>query len=126
MKHLHKFNESINNTIIDIDYIEDCFVELKDLGIFDLVFNYHRSNSDRCTIKVKTGKTNIETLSDIYKKTKNKLKIIEEIEYSFEKVKIKYPYMQYIIYEEKKNIKIEFALDTCDAVIIYPNDWKNI
>lgn len=135
MKHIQKFNESIekagnNNTIIDIDYIENCFVEFKDAGTLKLKFNYYRENSDRCSIEISTrlkptGKRKV--LNDVYRLTENKLKIVDEISYSFEKVKIKYPYMQYQIDDEYKNtIKIEFALDTCGAVIRNPGQWVSI
>ena len=133
MTHLQKFNESIpNNTIIDIDYIEDCFVDLKDTGILKFKFNYYRNNSDVCSIGIKinapihNGKI---LLDDIYKATEKKLEIIDEINYSLEKVKIKYEYMQYRISTTKytsKYILLELALDTSEHVIKFPSQWTNI
>ena len=72
MKYLKNiFESTIPNTIIDIDYIEDCFVELKDAGILKFKFNYHRNNSDFCSIRIKTNEINNEKilLDDIYKAT---------------------------------------------------------
>jgi hypothetical protein len=132
MKYLKNiFESTIPNTIIDIDYIEDCFVELKDAGILKFKFNYHRNNSDFCSIRIKTNEINNEKilLDDIYKATEKKLEIIDEINYSLEKVKIKYEYMQYRISATNytsKYILLELALDTSEHVIKFPSQWTNI
>lgn len=129
MKHLNRFNENKSNTI-DLKYIEDCFIEFKDKGIFDLE---HNKDMDEIYIDIKFDRLSeykniylnpVLSVEDIINLTKIKLDLLEDVTVSIKKVSIEYKSIQYRIEHSNKNIKIRMALDTSSVVIRYPREWN--
>lgn len=132
MRHLNRFNENKSNTI-DLKYIEDCFIEFKDKGVFDLD---HNRDMDDIYIDVNFYKldeymmiseiSSILTINDVINLTKIKLDVLEDVMVCIKKVGIEYKHIQYTIRHDNKTIKIRMALDTSSVVIRYPREWNDI
>lgn len=132
MKHLNKFNENKSNTI-DLKYIEDCFIEFKDKGVFDLD---HNRDMDDIYIDIDFYKlheymmiseiSSILSIDDVITLTKIKLDVLEDVMVCIKKVGIEYKFIQYTIQHDNKTIKLRMALDTSGVVIRYPAQWNDI
>ena len=97
MKHIKKFEskESLEESL-DIEYITNCFIELIDDG----ATKQYTDRTDSFTISInipvlpETNEINIKEYIDNEKK---RVLILEEIEYSLEKVFLKHKNVNYII-----------------------------
>ena len=126
---ISRFNEDVSN-LIDLEYITDCFIEFKDMGILEIDSNaqvtdvyitldfskLHPYRVDSVTI----------SLEDVIIRCKNKLDVAEELVVSLKKVAVKYKNMQYILTDDKKIIKIRLTLSTSELANNYPDYWTMI
>jgi hypothetical protein len=126
---ISRFNEDVSN-LIDLEYITDCFIEFKDMGILEIDSNaqvtdvyitldfskLHPYRVDSLTI----------SLEDVIIRCKNKLDVAEELVVSLKKVALKYKNMQYILTDDKKIIKIRLTLSTSELANNYPDYWTMI
>jgi hypothetical protein len=126
---ISRFNEDVSN-LIDLEYITDCFIEFKDMGILEIDSNaqvtdvyitldfskLHPYRVDSLTI----------SLEDVIIRCKNKLDVAEELVVSLKKVAVKYKNMQYILTDDKKIIKIRLTLSTSELANNYPDYWTMI
>jgi hypothetical protein len=113
MKHLVKFNESIESkewSDIDIEYFNNCFVDFIDKGALSGYVEYddyeHSSNPlvpyepAYWEIYMHYDLSNEGKVEDFIKSTEEMLEIYKDIENSILKVKIKYPKVKpYLVYE---------------------------
>jgi hypothetical protein len=126
---ISRFNEDVSN-LIDLEYITDCFIEFKDMGILEIDSNaqvtdvyitldfskLHPYRVDSLTI----------SLEDVIIRCKNKLDVAEELVVSLKKVAVKYKNMQYILTDDKKKIDIRLTLSTSELANNYPDYWTMI
>ena len=111
MKHLKKYNEAVNynKLLVDLDYLHDCFIDFIDEGNYKIV--RPEDNNDRnnmaatkqwaiyltdCYNSEQIYTTNVNILKNYYKRMCD---IYLEIENCIDKVKLKYPDIEYSIYE---------------------------
>jgi hypothetical protein len=126
---ISRFNEDVSN-LIDLEYITDCFIEFKDMGILEIDSNaqvtdvyitldfskLHPYRVDSVTI----------SLEDVIIRCKNKLDVAEELVVSLKKVAVKYKNMKYIVTDDKKKIDIRLTLSTSELANNYPEYWTMI
>ena len=103
MKHLVKFNESIESKEwgdVDIEYFKNCFIEFIDKGatIRSNIF-YGEYKAGYCQIDIEGQLQNKGSVEDFIKLTDEMSEMYKDIESSILKVKIKYTkvstYLQY-------------------------------
>jgi hypothetical protein len=111
MKHLLKFNEN-KDELMDVEYLTNCFVDLIDKGA---TIDYgeeekHRITWEEFVVKIKipmlknyssSFKVEKSKISEHIESAKRELEILEEIEYSLEKVAIKYEINHEIVTDRK-------------------------
>jgi hypothetical protein len=98
MKHLKKYNESINIDEL-IEYVKDCFIEFQDDSKYDFSISLPTADDKKnayCVIKIDIIPTPIESdrLYSISKLVKNSELLNEfylDVENSIDKVKTKHP-----------------------------------
>jgi hypothetical protein len=123
MKHLKKFNESKQEKL-DVDYLTNCFVELIDEGA---IHKYEEritasQNWEEFVIDIKIPMVKDEKSypSNHYRavgipiekhveNAQKRLWIFEEIENGLEKVKIKYPNLEYTIFTTTFEVSVIFT-----------------
>lgn len=92
MRHLRKYNENIEEKL-DIEYLTDCFIDLIDAGAKKQVKTYGNPPLEEFMLTIDLpavpGKDNIN-LREYIDNERKRVEIFEEIEYSLEKVSIKY------------------------------------
>ncbi len=125
MKHLKKYNEAVNynKLLVDLDYLHDCFIDFIDEGNYKIV--RPEDNNDRnnmattkqwviyltdCYNSEEIYTTNVNIPKNYYKKMCD---IYLEIENCIDKVKLKYPDIEYSIYESD-----EISGERSDAIRI--------
>lgn len=108
MKHLKKYNESKDD--VDIDYIQDCFIEFKD----DPIYKYELEDNEDYLISIGVDilptPRKVESeykISELVEFSKKLYEFYLDIENCIDKVKLKYPNIKYFceegIYTEKNN-----------------------
>ena len=123
MKHLRKYNESKQERL-DIEYLINCFVELIDEGA---IHKYEKKitasqNFEEFIIQVEIPMIKDEKsyISNHYRavgipiekhveNAQRRLWIFEEIENGLEKVKIKYPNLEYTIFTTTFEVAVIFT-----------------
>ena len=124
MKHLKKFNESKQEKL-DVDYLTNCFVELIDEGAihrYEEAVSQNGKNFEEFIIQVEIPMIKDEKSypSNHYRavgipiekhveNAQRRLWIFEEIENSLEKVKIKYPNLEYTIFTTTFEVAVIFT-----------------
>ena len=125
MKHLKKYNEAVNynKLLVDLDYLHDCFIDFIDEGNYKIV--RPEDNNDRnnmaatkqwtiyltdCYNSEEIYTTNVNIPKNYYKRMCD---IYLEIENCIDKVKLKYPDIEYSIYES-----VEIPGERSDAIRI--------
>tara|TARA_R110000782_G_scaffold225634_3_gene312515 strand:- start:356 stop:718 length:363 start_codon:yes stop_codon:yes gene_type:complete len=104
MKHLVKFNESIESKEwgdVDIEYFKNCFIEFIDKGatIRSNIF-YGEYKAGYCQIDIEGQLQNKGSVEDFIKLTDEMSEMYKDIESSILKVKIKYTKVStYLLYE---------------------------
>ena len=111
MKHLVKFNEN-KDELMDVEYLTNCFVDLIDKGA---TIDYgeeekHRITWEEFVVQIKipmlknyssSFKVEKSKISEHIESAKRELEILEEIEYSLEKVAVKYQINYEIVTDRK-------------------------
>ncbi len=111
MKHLVKFNEN-KDELMDVEYLTSCFVDLIDKGA---TIDYgeeekHRITWEEFVVQIKmpmpknyssSFKTDKVKINELIESSKRELEILEEIEYSLEKVAVKYQINYEIVTDRK-------------------------
>ncbi len=100
MKHLRKYNESLDNFDDIVKYIKLCFVEFSDEGKYDVEYEL---NEDTIEVLLFTGYTNDVIEDDINHFLKISKKLHEfylDIEVAIKRVLDEYPDLSYVIGRE--------------------------
>lgn len=115
MKHLRKYNENVNQEFeFDEEYIKECFIEFYDDAKYDMCEEYD-TNSEYIGYELGINCPDLEILEeysmDEFIRTSEELvDFYKEIEVCIEKVKIKYPDVNVVLYQDNHSVGINNPL----------------
>lgn len=125
MKNLRRYNEN-KDQLMDVEYLTSCFVDLIDKGA---TIDYGEGEAmgitwEQFTIKIEihmpknyssSFKTDKVKINELIESSKRELEILEEIEYSLEKVAVKYKINHQIV----TNREIYYGINLFKISVIF-------